>query len=149
MGYCNVTEVRSMIKDDALNMIIGDTYIEDVQERESKIIAIIEAAIADADAEIDGYLAVRYPLPLNTTPSVVNKFSKDIAVYNLFSRLGIDESDREKNYLNRYKAAVRFLEMLSAGKVDVGIVNKTTAANTGFNLKSSDRLFSRNSLRGM
>ena len=138
-----------MIKDDALNTIIGSDYIEDVAEREAKIIPIIEGAIVDAEAEIDGYLAKRYPLPLSPVPKVLNKFTKDIAVYNLYSRIGIDENDREKNYLNRYKAAVRFLQLLAEGKVEIGAVDTATAAKTGFSVTSSPRLFSRDKLRGM
>ena len=38
---------------------------------------------------------------------VINKFSKDIAVYNLFSRIGIDEGTDQKTYLNRYNAAIK------------------------------------------
>ena len=55
-----------MLKDDALNAIIGDTFIEDPVEREELVAPIIEGAIADADAEIDGYLAKRYAVPLST-----------------------------------------------------------------------------------
>jgi Mu-like prophage protein gp36 len=97
MSYCTADEVRAMIKPDALNMIIGDEYIEDEAEREAKIVPIIEEAISDADGEIDGYLAKRYPVPFTAIPKVINKFSKDIAVYNLFSRAGIDENEKEKN----------------------------------------------------
>lgn len=149
MSYCSVEEVRRMIKSDALNMIIGDEYIEDEAVRESKIIPIIEEAIGDADGEIDGYLVKRYPVPLSSIPKVINKFSKDIAVYNLFSRAGIDEGEKEKNYLNRYKAAVRFLENVAKGVVDIGIIDNTKKANTGFSVNSSSRLFSRNSMKGM
>ena len=91
MSYSTRAEVRDMVKDDALNAIIGDTFIEDPAEREELVSPIIDAAIADADAEIDGYLAKRYAVPLAPAPRVINKFSKDIAVYNLFSRIGIDE----------------------------------------------------------
>lgn len=149
MGYCEVSEVRSMIKDDALNTIIGSDYIEEEAEREAKIIPIIETAISDAGAEINGYLAKRYPVPVSPVPEVVRKFAKDIAVYNLYSRIGIDESDREKNYLNRYNAAVKFLSLLAEGKVEIGIVDTAKAAQTGFSITSSPRLFSRNSLKGM
>lgn len=55
MSYSTRTEVRDMVKDDALNAIIGDTFIEDPAEREELVSPIIDAAIADADAEIDGY----------------------------------------------------------------------------------------------
>ena len=92
MSYSTKEEVREMLKDDALNAIIGDTFIEDPAEREELVEPLIEAAIADADAEIDGYLAKRYTVPISPAPRVLNKFSKDIAVYNLFSRIGIDES---------------------------------------------------------
>ena len=149
MGYCTAADVRPMIKDDALNAIINDAYIEDDTERESKIAALIEDAIKDASDEIDGYLAKRYPVPLSNIPGVINKFAKDIAVYNLFSRMGIDEDSREKNYLNRYKAATQFLTLLADGKVDIGIVTPQAAAQSGFKIQSSPRLFSRNTLKGM
>ena len=106
MSYSTRAEVREMIKDDALNSIIGDTFIEDPAEREERVGPISDSAIADADAEIDGDLAKRYAVPLLPAPRVINKFSKDIAVYNLFSRIGIDEGTDQKTYLNRYNSAI-------------------------------------------
>lgn len=147
--YSTPQEVMEMIKPDAMSMIVGDEYIEDMAERESKILPLVEAAIEDADGEIDGYLAKRYPVPLSSVPKVINKFSKDIALYNLFSRIGIDEGERESNYLTRYKAAVRFLENIAKGVIDIGAKKIQARANTGFNMNSSTRLFSRNSLKGM
>ena len=138
-----------MIKDDALNALIGNEYIEDTTEREAQIAPIIEGAIMDAEAEIDGYLAKRYPLPLAPVPSVIKKFAKDIAIYNLYSRNGINESDREKNYLNRYNAAIKFLTLLAEGKVEIGAVNTSTAAQSGFTVTSSPRIFGRDKLQGM
>ena len=41
---------------------------------------IIDEAIADADGEIDGYLAKRYAVPIDPAPKILNKLSKDIAV---------------------------------------------------------------------
>ena len=74
MSYSTKEEVREMLKDDALNAIIGDTFIEDPAEREELVEPLIEAAIADADAEIDGYLAKRYTVPISPAPRVLNKF---------------------------------------------------------------------------
>ena len=48
MSYSTKEEVREMLKDDALNAIIGDTFIEDPAEREELVAPIIEGAIADA-----------------------------------------------------------------------------------------------------
>ena len=147
--YCTIEEVRGVLKDDALNAIIGDTYIEEEAEREQRIIPIIEEAIGDASGEIDGYLAKRYPVPLSPVPKVINKFAKDIAVYNLFSRIGIDEGEKEKNILNRYNAAIRFFEHVAKGHIDIGVGEGAQKAATSFSAHSSPRLFSRDRLRGM
>ena len=149
MSYSTKEEVREMLKDDALNAIIGDTFIEDPVEREELVAPIIEGAIADADAEIDGFLQA-FDICYKT-PKVINKFSKDIAVYNLFSRIGIDESTDQKTYLNRYNAAIKFFELVADGKVSIGTEadDPASAAATGFSAKSNTRLFTRGSMRGM
>ena len=151
MSYSTRAEVRSMVKDDALNAIIGDTFIEDPAEREELVAPIIDEAIADADGEIDGYLAKRYAVPISPAPKIINKCSKDIAVYNLFSRIGIDESTDQKTYLNRYNQAIKFLTLVAEGKVSLGAEtdDPTTAAATGFSVKSNPRIFSRDKMRGM
>ena len=41
MSYSTRAEVRDMVKDDALNAIIGDTFIEDPAEREELVSPII------------------------------------------------------------------------------------------------------------
>lgn len=151
MSYSTKKEVREMIKDDALNAIIGDTFIEKPAKRERLVAPIIEAAIADADAEIDGYLAKRYRVPFTPVPRVLNKFSKDIAIYNLYSRVGIDEGTDEKNYLNRYRAAIDFLKLVAEGKVSIGGEggdDPASAAATGFSQHSNTRLFTRGKMRG-
>ena len=144
MSYSTRTEVRDMVKDDALNAIIGDTFIEDPAEREELVSPIIDAAI-------DGYLAKRYAVPLAPAPRVINKFSKDIAVYNLFSRIGIDEGTDQKTYLNRYNAAIKFLTLVAEGTVSIGTETEdpASAAAGGFKVKSNSRLFTREKMRGM
>lgn len=149
--YCTVEEVTKMIKDDMMNVIIGDEYIEDKQEREAKITKLCEDAISDACAEIDGYLAKRYKVPFTRTPQVISKFAKDIAVYNLVSRTGIDESEREKTFLNRYNAAIKFLLDVAKGIISIGVeedMGGNSEAANGFNMQSSSRVFSRESMRG-
>lgn len=148
--YCSAGEVLGMIKDDMKNIIIGDEYIEDEKERDRKLSELCEGAVEDACAEIDGYLAKRYSLPLRRTPKVLNKFAKDMAVYNLVSRMGINEDDREKTFLNRYNAAVRFLMEVAKGTISIGTDEEDagSAAANGFSMDSSRRLFSRESMRG-
>ena len=155
--YCTVDEAILMIKTDMWNMIIGDEYIEDEEERRSKIEDIATDAVADACAEIDGYLAKRYSVPFTRTPKVLNKLAKDIAAYNMVARHGIDESSNEKTFLNRYNAAVKFLVMVAEGKVSVGMDDAGDGSGSesglgnaadGFRMQSADRIFSRSSMRG-
>ena len=112
---------------------------------------LLKARSPTPTREIDGYLAKRYAVPLSPAPKVINKFSKDIAVYNLFSRIGIDESTDQKTYLNRYNAAIKFFELVADGKVSIGTEadDPASAAATGFSAKSNTRLFTRGSMRGM
>ena len=126
MAYCTAAEVLDMLKEDMLNVIIGDNYIENEDERIQAITPIVEQAIADADAEIDGYLAKRYKVPFEKTPQVINKFAKDIALYNMVSRKGVDENDREKTYLTRYNAAIAFLTKVAEGRISIGVSENNT-----------------------
>lgn len=150
MAYCTVDEILDMLKADMMNVIIGDDYIEDNEERKKAITPLAEQAVTDAAAEIDGYLAKRYDVPFVKTPKVINKFAKDIALYNLVSRKGIDEGDREKTYLTRYNAAIAFLTKVAGGVIDIGVSDSSTedAARNGFSMRSSRRTFSRDSMRG-
>ena len=150
MAYCTAAEVLDMLKEDMLNVIIGDDYIENEDERIQAITPIVEQAIADADAEIDGYLAKRYKVPFGKTPQVINKFAKDIALYNMVSRKGVDENDREKTYLTRYNAAIAFLTKVAEGRISIGVSENNTedAARIGFSMSKSPRLFSRGSMKG-
>lgn len=151
MGYCTIAEVRDMLKDDYISKIIGCGYVEDPTEREAALTPLIEAAISDAAGEVDGYLAKRYPVPLEPAPKVINKFCKDIAVYNLVSRAGINEQSEEKNYLTRYDAAVKFLRLVAEGTVSIGTgaEGPASAAGTGFTVHASPHVFGRDHLWGM
>lgn len=140
-----------MIKTDLLKQLIRGDGVITAPEAKTKLTEIIGAAIEDAGAEIDGYLAKRYPVPLPKVPASISKIAKDIAAYNLVSRIGVGgkENDRENTYWERYKSAIRFLELLAKGTVDLGITPPTKQAATGFQISGPPRLFSRDSLKGM
>lgn len=151
MSYSTRAEVREMIKEGAFNSIVGDEF-HDEEERKAMIGPIIVEAIADADGEIDGYLAKRYTVPMVPAPKILNKLSKDIAIYNLFSRMGIKEGSDEEIFLTRYNAAVKFLTLVAEGKVSIGADadgDPASAAAIGFSAKSNPRLFTRGQMRGM
>lgn len=163
MAYSGAEDVLDMVKTDLLRTILADVlqkeypeeYVEDLKVRELAL-PYAGTAVADADSEIDGYLAKRYRVPLTRVPKMIGKLSKDIAVYNLASRAGIDEDDREKNILNRYKAAIVYLTNVAKGIVDIeGAVaasgtdpDAQVQGNSGFAVRSNTRLFSRDTMRG-
>src|SRR6202011_1533011 len=45
--------------------------------------AVLQQALADASAEIDGYLESRFTLPLSDPPAVLARLTCDIAMYRL------------------------------------------------------------------
>jgi len=75
----------------------------------------IGRALDDATAEIDSYLAARYPLPLTVAPKIIVILCVDIALYRLSPDHGTEE--RRK----RYEDAVRMLKLISEGKMSLGI----------------------------
>lgn len=147
MGYCTVEEVLQMLKTEMQDVILADEEM-DAEERQERINSLTVRAIKDADAEINGYLSSRYTIPFKNPPAVLNKFGKDIAAYNMVSRIGIDEHERDKTFLTRYNAAVKFLLAVAEGKIELGVRNPEQAARKSFQMKSSRRIFSRDSLRG-
>jgi phage gp36-like protein len=85
-------------------------------------VAVVTRALADADAEIDGYLATRYSLPLDSTPAVVNRLACEIARYRLYDD-GVPETVR-----TRYQDAVSLLKRLATGEVQLAGVAAVAAA---------------------
>lgn len=77
--------------------------------------AIAQRALDDAAAEIDGYLASRYQLPLPTVPPLLARIACDIARYLLWEDRASDEVRR------RYEDARRMLEAIGKGAVSLGL----------------------------
>jgi phage gp36-like protein len=103
---------------------------------------IVARALADADAEIDGYLASRYALPLATVPPVLNRIACDIARYRLWEDRASEEVRR------RYEDARRTLESLAKGVMSLGLPEASAApALAGLSL-GNPRVMSRDGTGG-
>ena len=48
MAYCADSEVFAAIKEEAYNVLLGEEYIEDVNERKKRLQPLVEEAIEDA-----------------------------------------------------------------------------------------------------
>ncbi|MDP3876013.1 MAG: DUF1320 domain-containing protein [Methylobacter sp.] len=71
---------------------------------------VLNEAISDADAEIDGYLTA-YPLPLTTVPANLERMACDMARYYLFGD-GMIEQVKV-----RYDNAIKYLNLVAKGVV--------------------------------
>lgn len=73
--------------------------------------SVLQRALDDADAEINGYLAGRFTLPLPLVPSLLVRLASDVARYRLYDNAPTDE------VRNRYTDAVKTLRDIAAGVV--------------------------------
>lgn len=92
----------------------GAVELAQLTDRDAGLVidtAVLGRALADADAEIDSYLAARYALPLATTPTVLVRLAADMARYRLYDDR-VTEAVR-----NRYQDAVSLLKRLASGEV--------------------------------
>lgn len=85
--------------------------------------AVLDQALLDADAEIDGYLAVRYTLPLASTPPVLLRIACDVARYRLYDDAATEE------VRNRYTDAVKWLAAIARGLVSLGMPPTTAPSD--------------------
>lgn len=86
---------------------------------------VIAGALAEADAEIDAYLAVKYPLPLATVPPILVRLACDIARYRLWADRASEEVRK------RYEDARHILGLLAAGRVSLGVPEAAAPAAAG------------------
>jgi len=98
------------------NMIerFGETEILELTDRDkdSEVdSAVLDGALSDADALIDGYLAARYTLPLASVPSLLIGPACDIARFKLWDDRAPDEVRK------RYDDALALLKLISNGTV--------------------------------
>lgn len=102
----------------------GETEIAQLSDRANTGAidpVVVAAKLADADGEIDSYLVGRYTLPLDPVPVALQRIACDIARYHLFD-------DRVTEAVTqRYKDAIRFLELVAKGQVQLGADTGGTA----------------------
>lgn len=92
--------------------------------------AVVDSALADVSAEIDGYLAVRYQLPLGApVPLILNRLAcvlvRERLAYQAGIELGPDNATRREA-----DGARKTLRDLSSGVASLGVV-PAPAVQTG------------------
>lgn len=139
MSYCTQNDILNQVPMDDLIQLTDDAGTGAVDEDN------VDRAIADADAMIDAYCQGRYSVPLTTVPDMIRQVSVDIAIYNLYSRRDMAPDMRDA----RYKNAVRFLEKVAGGQIELGAATPApTTSGAAVEIDQEDRAFTRTRMEG-
>lgn len=138
--------------------LYGSAYITVACDRDndgSLDTAEFDKQLESATREMNAYLLGRYSLPLANPPEHFQRLCTDIAVYHC-----VPTADRMTDEIKeRYKSAIKFLELVAANKVKLETSTDATAANaatsaqvetkTNVSLISDDRQMRRDDLKGL
>lgn len=133
MPYCTKQDLIDRFGEDELIQLTDRANLGVIDD------TVLNQAIADADAEINGYLA-NYSLPLTTVPTVLVRGACDIARYFLYDDAATEQVTK------RYEAVLKFLGQVAKGVISLGIDasgNKPTPSD-GAVMESGGRVFGRN-----
>jgi phage gp36-like protein len=107
-------------------------------------LAVLDAAIADAEAEVDSYISVRYAMPLASVPDIVKSMTADVARYRLY------DTEVPEIVEKRYDAALRLLRDVAARRasLDKDINGNDAPVSNGVKISKPPRVFNDSSLDG-
>ncbi len=121
--------------------IAGEPVADNLQAAVAAAIARLNQFLADATAEINGYISSRYPV-LEDPPQILTTLCVDIAIYRLIP--GFDE--HSLSYLN-YKNALAYLSKVAMGKIDLQPATSATVPDQ-VQVASEAPVFSNDKLKG-
>jgi phage gp36-like protein len=140
--------------DIAPSLVSGETLIHLTNDDPDAVAVdddVLATLVADAEAEVDGYVGVRYALPLAEVPVLVKRLSARLARYRLYTRRpGSPEDWLQKDYDN----AVAQLERIRDGKLSLGLTeagadpSAAYDAGTAVQATARDRVFGRANMDG-
>lgn len=79
---------------------------------------VIDRALDDASAEIDGYIGRVYDLPLvEPYPVLLRRLACDVAIYRMSGTIAPLTDEKRR----RYDDALRTLERIAEGDMDIGL----------------------------
>ena len=94
---------------------------------------VIDAALADTDALIDGYLMPRYALPLTAIPALIITLAEAITIYKLYTFVAPERIEAD------YRDAIKALEKISKGEVMISAAGVEPASSGGSGVQVCDR----------
>lgn len=107
MPYCTQQDLVDRFGNDELVELTDRQQLGEIDA------AVVTASIADATADIDMYLSVRYALPLATVPTVLTRLCCDIARFYLHDNAAPERVEKAN------AAAIELLQAIAEGKIDL------------------------------
>jgi len=134
MAYSALSDILKQMDEATLVELTDDAGAGAVDED------VVTRAIADADEEIDAYLAVKYSLPFSTTPNLVRKLSVDLAICNLYARRDDTLPETRKE---RCREARAFLDRVAKGVAKLDVPDPAADSDQGVAVTTvkDDRIF--------
>ena len=106
---------------------------------------VVERALVDADAMIDGYFGGRYVLPLPEVPPLLADLARSIAIWKLHTFKPDDKITED------YKDALRTLRDISDAKITLAVPSASapaTVEGSGARLTDRERPLTAENLKG-
>jgi phage gp36-like protein len=95
--------------------------------------SVVDQALADADAVINGFLTGRYKLPLAQTPDLLADLAQTIAIWKLHTSAADPKIETD------YKEAMRSLRDISTGAIRLNVAGVEPAGTGGSGVRITDR----------
>jgi phage gp36-like protein len=142
VDYCTLDDLRQALPEEILIQLTDDANLGAVDSDRTG------EAIGTAGAEIDGWVSSRYVVPFaSPCPALIRKCAIDLAIYNLYCRR-VEKVPETREA--RYKDALRLLEKIASGAVNLGTTQVPAAeAAPAASFDAAPRRFTRTTLEGM
>lgn len=140
--YSTLDDMKKLLPEEMIVQLSDDEGIGVIiQDR-------VDEVIASADSEIDSYCGGRYSVPFAVVHPILKKISVDIAIYNLYSRKA---EKIPETRADRYKNAIRQLELISKGQISIGVDPEPAApskSSSAVQVVSNPKIFGRDNMKG-
>jgi len=136
--YCALDDIRARLEEPTLTALCDDDG-DGVADP-----GVVEAAIADADAEIDTNLATRYAVPISSPPAVLRAVAAWLSIAALFRRRRETPSPL---HAEQAEHARRILSLLARGRMSLPGI--PAAGGPDSNRSADDKAFRTESLSNL
>lgn len=140
MSYCTLQELKDRYSE---RMLVDVSDRGDAPSGEVDT-ALIDRVIGDADALIDGYLKVRYALPLASVPLLVKDLSLRISIYYAHAHVASEKIKRD------YEEALVTLKHISQGLIRLDVEGAEPPASGASEVRTNNphRPFTADTMKG-